>query len=99
MCEDSELVEMVSVHVVSTSSDLVDNVSGWASNAYPSKHRGDGCCSARGRKPGLGKVYTCVRSMGTLGFPLLEWRLPTASWTERNVSLDATAPPATSPHL
>ena len=32
-------------------------------------------------------------------FPLREWRLLTAPWTGRNVSLDATARPATSPHL
>jgi len=35
----------------------------------------------------------------TLDFPLQEWRLLTTSWTELNVSLDATARPATSPHL
>jgi hypothetical protein len=34
-----------------------------------------------------------------LGFPLREWRWLTASWTERNVSSDETARPATSPHL
>jgi len=37
--------------------------------------------------------------MDTLGFPLQGWHLLTASWTEHNVSLDATAWPATSPHL
>ena len=44
-------------------------------------------------------AYTCVRSMDTLGFPLRKWCLLTAPWTGRNVSLDATARPATSPHL
>ena len=44
-------------------------------------------------------AYTCVRSMDTLYFPLREWCLLTAPWTGRNVSLDATARPATSPHL
>ena len=37
--------------------------------------------------------------MDTLYFPLREWCLLTAPWTGRNVTLDATARPATSPHL
>ena len=37
--------------------------------------------------------------MDTLGFLLREWRLLIASWTECNVSLDATARPAASPYL
>ncbi|KIJ90330.1 hypothetical protein K443DRAFT_116740 [Laccaria amethystina LaAM-08-1] len=37
--------------------------------------------------------------MDTLGFPLRQWRLLSASWTERNFSLDATTRPATNPPL
>ena len=43
-------------------------------------------------------VHGCVRSMDTLGFPLREWRLLTISWSERNVSLNATTRPASDPH-
>jgi len=114
MCEDSELVDRVCSSWLARHltrfrravmhSSLFRNTQDCLTDSNSPFLRGNGCCSARGRKPGLGKsggVYLCTKygcQMDTLGFLLWEWHLLTASWTERNVYLDATARPATSPH-
>ena len=64
-----------------------------------SKTPWNGCCSARGRKPGLGMSSGIYLWTKYRYFWLRGWRLLTASWTERNVSLDATARLGTSSHL